>query len=95
MSANFPEAPATNSPTGHAPSPTAPVVVEAERFSPSRKTVCATILAAATLVIAPYLLRDYTIGHDIEIHANWWLDISALWRQGILHPRWSELAYYG
>ena len=64
-------------------------------LAPSRTAVCATILTAATLAIAPYLLRGYTLGHDIELHASWWLDISALWRQGILYPRWSELAYYG
>ncbi len=85
----------TDSLTGHAPSPTAPVVVGAERIAPSRTTVCATILAAATLAIAPYLLRGYTVGHDLEFHASWWLNISDLWRQGILHPRWAELAYYG
>src|SRR5271157_3948014 len=63
--------------------------------SPSRRTVCAAILGAATLVIAPYLLRGYTAGHDTPFHVNWWLDIAGQFREGIFHPRWAELAYRG
>jgi 6-pyruvoyl-tetrahydropterin synthase-like protein len=98
MSANFAKNPATDlaAPMGHEPSRTKAVdFFRAACLAPSRKTVCTTILTVATLVIAPYLLRGYTVGHDIGLHASWWLDISALWRQGILYPRWSELAYYG
>jgi len=68
----------------------------ASRFSPSRKTVCVSIFAAATAVIAPYVLRGYTAGHDIGFHVSCWLEISGLFREGILRPRWAELAFgYG
>ena len=63
--------------------------------SPSRRTVCAAILGAATVVIAPYLLRGYTAGHDTVFHVNWWLDIAGQFREGIFHPRWAEMAYRG
>ena len=57
--------------------------------------VCAGILGAATIVIAPFLLRGYTAGHDTVFHVASWLDIARQFREGIVHPRWAELAYYG
>ncbi len=63
--------------------------------SPSRRTVWASIMGAATLVIAPFLLRGYTAGHDTVFHVASWLDMARQFHEGILHPRWAELAYYG
>jgi 6-pyruvoyl-tetrahydropterin synthase related domain len=63
--------------------------------SPSPKLVCAGILGAATLVIVPFLLRGYTAGHDTVFHIASWLEVAKQFRQGILHPRWAALAYYG
>ena len=59
------------------------------------RTVWAGILGAATLVIAPWLLRGYTAGHDTAFHVNWWLEYAKHFREGTLHPRWAELAYRG
>jgi 6-pyruvoyl-tetrahydropterin synthase related domain len=61
----------------------------------SRKVVWTTLLASATIVIAPYLLRGYTVGHDTGFHMSWWLEMAGLFRQGVLHARWAPLAYYG
>ena len=61
---------------------------------PSRRA-CAAILAAATLVIAPWLLRGYTAGHDTSFHVNWWLEFAKHFQDGNFHPRWAELAYRG
>ena len=63
--------------------------------APSRRMVCAGILGAATLVIAPFLLRGYTAGHDTVFHIASWLEVAKQFREGILHPRWAALAYYG
>ncbi len=60
-----------------------------------RGMVCAGILGAATMVIAPFLLRGYTAGHDTVFHVASWLDIARQFHEGIVHPRWAELAYYG
>ncbi|MGC2112229.1 MAG: hypothetical protein WA655_22110 [Candidatus Korobacteraceae bacterium] len=68
---------------------------QVDSATPSRGIVWATLLAAATVVIAPYLLRGYTVGHDTGFHMSWWLEMAGLFRQGILHARWAPLAYYG
>lgn len=62
---------------------------------PSRRTIYACILGAATVIIAPWLLRGYTAGHDTTFHINWWLEFAQHFHEGILHPRWAELAYRG
>ena len=64
-------------------------------FSASPKTVCASILGAATVVVVPFLLRGYTAGHDLRLHVSWWLEFSRQFHEGILRPRWAELAYHG
>ena len=64
-------------------------------YSPSQRTVWAGILGAATLVVAPWLLRGYTAGHDTAFHINWWLEVAKHFREGAFHPRWAELAYRG
>jgi 6-pyruvoyl-tetrahydropterin synthase related domain len=97
MGMNFTEAPATgvDLQTARIPAPVAGERARPQHFIPSSKIVRATMLAAATLVVAPYLLRGYTVGHDTGFHMSWWLEMSSLFRQGILHPRWAALAYYG
>jgi uncharacterized membrane protein len=64
-------------------------------WEPSCATICTGILAAATLVIAPWLLRGYTAGHDTPFHINWWLEFSKHFQDGSFHPKWAELAYRG
>jgi hypothetical protein len=62
---------------------------------PSRRAVRASVLGAATLIIAPWLLRGYTSGHDTSFHINWWLEYAKHLHDGSLHPQWAELAYRG
>ncbi len=62
---------------------------------PSRGMVWTVLLSAASMVIAPYVLRGYTVGHDTGFHMSWWLEMADLFRQGIIHARWAPLAYYG
>ena len=69
--------------------------VRVVRSARSDAVVWASLLAAATLVIAPYLIRGYTVGHDTGIHMGWWLEMARLFREGVFHPRWAPLAYYG
>lgn len=57
--------------------------------------VWTVLLSAASMVIAPYVLRGYTVGHDTGFHMSWWLEMAGLFRQGIIHARWAPLAYYG
>jgi hypothetical protein len=64
-------------------------------WEPSRRMVWVSLAGAATLVIAPWLLRGYKIGHDTYFHMNWWLEFAMQFREGILYPRWAELAYRG
>lgn len=73
--------------------PDGPVCVA--RSTPSDAAVWASLLTAATVVIAPYLIRGYTVGHDTGIHMSWWLEMARLFREGVLHPRWAPWAYYG
>jgi len=76
------------------PQPVRSVVVSA-RSELSRGVVWAALLTTASVVIAPYVLRGYTVGHDTAFHMSWWLEMAGLFRQGIIHARWAPLAYYG
>ena len=69
--------------------------VRVARWTPSDAVVWASLLTAATVVIAPYLIRGYTVGHDTGFHMSWWLEIAGLFREGIFHARWAPLAYFG
>ena len=64
-------------------------------WRPSRRVLWMTMMGAATVVIAPWLLRGYTAGHDTTFHINWWLEYAKHFHDGIFHPRWAELAYRG
>jgi len=97
MGMNFTEAPeiGVDPQTVGTPSRTTGEGVWGEHFSLSSKALWATMLTVATIAIAPYLLRGYTVGHDTGFHMSWWLEMAGLFREGILHPRWAPLAYYG
>lgn len=69
--------------------------LQENHVQPSGGIVWVSLLAAATLVIAPYLVRGYSVGHDTGFHMSWWLEVANLFRQGILHARWAPLAYFG
>jgi len=61
-------------------------------LSPARFGV---IVAAASVMIAPWLWRGIPSGHDFEFHMNSWMEVAAQWGNHILVPRWAAQASYG
>src|SRR5712671_206621 len=72
--------------------------VSLERWRASRKSRARQLTLIATLTgiaVTPMLLFGYHRGHDLEIHLQSWMDVSAQFRHGILYPRWATGANYG
>ncbi len=55
----------------------------------------AVIALTAFAALVPMLLLGIPSGHDFEFHLDSWIEVLGQWRQGILYPRWAELAHYG
>lgn len=53
------------------------------------------ILLAATVAVAPQLVRGNSCGHDFDFHLLSWFDAQRSWRLGIPYPHWTASANYG
>jgi 6-pyruvoyl-tetrahydropterin synthase related domain len=69
---------------------TAPSVLRPPDFEIRRRFAgAAVVLAAATVAIAPQLVRGNSCGHDFDVHLVSWLDCANAWRHGIVYPHWT------
>jgi hypothetical protein len=59
--------------------------------SVSQVKVCALILLTATAVVAPFLSRGYSGGHDLTFHVSIWSETVRQWQEGIVHARYCWL----
>jgi hypothetical protein len=46
-------------------------------------------------VITPFFSLGIPSGHDFEFHMNSWMEVRQQWQQGVVYPRWADLAHSG
>jgi hypothetical protein len=66
-----------------------------EALGNGRGRELALIATLTGIAVTPMLIFGYHRGHDLEIHLQSWMDVSAQFRHGILYPRWATGANYG
>lgn len=52
-------------------------------------------MAAALVVVIPFIFWGNPSGHDFEFHMNSWMEVLSQWKQGVIYPGWAGLAHYG
>jgi hypothetical protein len=66
------------------------------KFAPREWAGAAGVsLLVAVAVVSPFFFLGTASGHDISFHMASWLDAAGQWKQGIVLPRWAELANFG
>ena len=76
------------------PSPSSMPSRSSQSVTPSALSLLIFVITGFA-VVAPFLVLGIPSGHDFEFHMNSWMEVHQQWQQGILYPRWADLAHSG
>src|SRR5262249_44475769 len=65
-----------------------------EKFIVQSRLPLIVSAVTAFAVVLPFFFLGIPSGHDFAFHMNSWMEVHNQWRQGIVYPRWADLAHF-